>query len=132
MRRASPREVWSRGVELARAEAVCGVDTRGVETLLRVSTRGGLLCPEVVLAPEDESWECDCGSREEICEHAVAAVIALRRARREGVPLPTGDAASGHIGYRLVRRGGELHFERVVAGLRGEGPLLTTPSPLAS
>ena len=44
MRRASPREVWSRGVELARAEAVRGVDERKGETLLRVSTRGGLLC----------------------------------------------------------------------------------------
>jgi superfamily II DNA or RNA helicase len=132
MRRASPREVWSRGVELARAEAVRGVETRGAETLLRVSTRGGLLCPAVVLTPEDEAWECDCGSREEICEHAVAAVIALRRARREGVPLPAGDAGTGHIGYRLTRQGSELHFERVVAGLRGEEPLTTTLTALAS
>src|SRR5512139_4331115 len=123
MRRASPREVWSRGVELARAEAVRGLETRGGETHLRVTTRGGLFSPSVVLAPEDESWECDCGSREDICEHAVAAVIALRRARKEGVPLPVGEAARGHIGYRLARRGGELHFERVVVGLRGEEPL---------
>ncbi|HEX5065041.1 MAG TPA: DEAD/DEAH box helicase [Myxococcota bacterium] len=132
MRRASPREVWSRGVELARAEAVRGVDERKGETILRVTTRGGLLCPVVALAPDDESWECDCGSREAICEHAVAAVIALRRAQREGVPLPVGDAQRGHIGYRIRRQGAELHFERVVAGARGEEPLTTTLTAVAS
>ncbi|HXK23025.1 MAG TPA: DEAD/DEAH box helicase [Myxococcota bacterium] len=132
MRRASPREIWSRGVELARAEAVRGESERGGEASLRVVTRGGLFCPSVLLSPEDESWDCDCGSRESICEHAVAAVIALRRARREGVPLPTGDATSGHIGYRITRRGGELDFERVVVGLRGEEPLTTTLTALAS
>jgi superfamily II DNA or RNA helicase len=132
LRRASPREVWSRGVELARSDAVQGVDTHGDEILLRVSTRGGLLCPSVVLMPGDDAWECDCGSREDVCEHAVAAVIALRRARREGVALPAGDPRSGHIGYRLTRRGGELHFERVVVSETGEEPLVTTLAALAS
>jgi superfamily II DNA or RNA helicase len=132
MRRASSRDVWSRGVELARAEAVRGVGERDGETVLRVTTRGGLLCPAVMLSPDDEAWECDCGSREEICDHAVAAVIALRRARREGVPLPLGDAGTGHVGYRLARKDGELHFERVVAGMRGEEPLTTTLTALAS
>jgi superfamily II DNA or RNA helicase len=132
LRKAAPREIWSRGVELARANAVQGVGTQGDEITLRVSTRGGLLCPSVVLIPADAAWECDCGTREEVCEHAVAAVIALRRARREGTPLPRGDAETGHIGYRLSRRGGELHFERVVVGERGEEPLVTTLAALAS
>jgi hypothetical protein len=127
-----PRELWSRGVELARADAVRGEEVRGGEIALRVTTRGGLICPVVILVPDDASWECDCGSREDVCEHAVAAVIALRRARREGHELPRGDAASGRVGYRLARHGGELLFERVVVGEGGEEPLATTLTALAS
>ena len=71
------------------------------------------------LDPPD--WNCDCASREDVCEHAAAAVIALRQARRSGERLPGADQPTGRIGVRLARRGGALHFERaVVVGDREE------------
>jgi len=124
--------IWSRGVELARAEAVCGESDSGDEVALRVATRGGLVCPVVLLHPEDAAWDCDCSSRDEVCEHVAAAVIALRRARAEGRALPEPTAAGGRLGYRLRRSGGGLEFERVVVGSRGEEPLRSTLSAITS
>jgi superfamily II DNA or RNA helicase len=127
--------VWSRGVELARAQAVSLERDGGDEVALRVTTRGGLICPTVLLELDDPGWECDCGTRESVCEHAVAAVIALRRARAEGRELPGEGAtagAAGRIGYRITRRAGALHFERVVVGPSGEEPLRATLAAVSS
>jgi superfamily II DNA or RNA helicase len=124
--------VWSRGVELARAEAVHGERDDGEEVALRVSTRGGLLSPMVILSPDDAEWECECAAHETVCEHVAAAVIALRRARREGAALPSAGRQTARVGYRLTREAGALHFER--CGLIGERevPLTSTLAALAS
>jgi len=132
VRAACSSVAWSRGVELARSEAVRGERDDGDEVVLRVSTRGGLVSPTVVLFPDDEDWDCDCPTREEVCEHVAGAVIALRRARREGKDLPSGPAAAGHIGYRLSRSGGGLAFERTVVTDAGEEGLTTTLSAVSS
>jgi hypothetical protein len=126
VRQACSAATWSRGVELARAEAVTGERDDGDEVVLRVSTRGGLLCPTALLYLDDAEWECDCGTRDDVCEHVAAAVIALRRARSAGEPLPRGDRSVGRIGYRLRRVGRTLHFERVVVGDDDETPLAAT------
>ena len=76
LRSACSSGTWSRGVELVRADAVTGEGDDSGEISLRVSTRGGLICPTVILMPRDAEWECDCPSREDACEHAAAAVIA--------------------------------------------------------
>jgi superfamily II DNA or RNA helicase len=132
VRTASSAGTWSRGVELARAGAVSGERDDGDEVTLRISTRGGLLCPSALLYLEDAEWECDCGTREDACEHVAAAVIALRRARVEGEPLPRGSSEAGRIGYRLERQGSRLQFERVVAGDAGEEPLRATLAAISS
>ncbi len=84
---------WSRGVELTRASAVIGERGGEDEVVFRVSIRGGMISHTVRLFPEEADWECQCGSHEDACEHAAAAVIAWRRAREEGSDLPTAGGA---------------------------------------
>src|SRR5262249_18169424 len=121
IRSACTSSAWSQGVELARAGAVRGERERQDEVVLRVATRGGLVSPAVHLELDPPDWNCDWGSRDDACEHAAAAVIALRQARRSGERLPGADRPAGRIGVRLARRGGALHFERaIVIGDREE------------
>jgi len=126
IRSACSSAVWSQGVELARADAVIGERDEGDAVVLRVATRGGLVAPAVHLYPGDEDWDCDCASSEEACEHVAAAVIALRRARREGRALPGAADQTGRIGVRLARAGKGLRFERVVVTGEREEPLRST------
>jgi len=123
---------WSRGVELVRADAVHGESDDGTEVVLRVSTRGGLLSPTVILMPQDAEWECDCASRDEVCEHAAAATIALRRARADGAALPSTARDAGHIGYRLTRASGAIRFARVAVTGDREVPLTSTIAAVTS
>ncbi len=124
--------VWSRGVELARSEAVDEISDEDGEVCLRVATRGGLICPTVRLYPDDAEWDCECAGREGVCDHVAAAVIALRRARRDGGRVQAAGAAAGRIAYRLARQAGDLAFERVVVSGAGEQPLTTTLTAITS
>jgi superfamily II DNA or RNA helicase len=111
-------------VELARAGAVIGESDDGTEIVLRVSTKGGLVCPQVVLFPEDEDWTCECNAPGDACAHVAASIIALSQARREGQKLPGGGAqAPGHIAYRLDGRSGKLTLFRVIVQDGREHPL---------
>jgi superfamily II DNA or RNA helicase len=132
VREAASAQAWSRGVELARAGAVHGEREAAGELLLRVATRGGLLSPAVLLEPAKLAWDCDCGTREDACEHAAAAVIALRRARAAGKSLPGAEREPGRIGYRLSCEGGGLAIERAVVTPAGETLLTATLAALAS
>lgn len=125
----SPR-TWSRGVELARAGAVVGEEDEGDEIALRVSTKGGLVSPQVVLFPEDDDWTCECNAKEDACAHVAAAVIALQQARKAGKSMPgdgggggAGTKTPGHIGYRLDGRSGKLQLFRVIVTDEGENRL---------
>ena len=80
---ACERPIWSRGVQLARADAVSVEERSEREIALRVVTRKGLAAPLVTLHPQDEDWECSCSSVDDPCEHVAAGVIALRQARKE-------------------------------------------------
>ena len=132
IRSACSSSVWSRGVELARGDAVHGERDDGDEVVLRVATRGGLLSPAVRLSSADGDWDCDCASREDACEHVAAAVIALRKARRAGAPLPIAADAPGRVGVRLARRGHALDFERVIVTGEKEEPLRATLAAVSS
>ncbi len=125
VRTACSTAVWSRGVELARADAVSGENADEREIGLRVATRGGMHSPNVFLYPQEKEWECDCTSREDPCEHVAAAVIALRRARERGEAVPTPATAMGRLRYRFRRRDGGLHLEREIV-TRERAYLLTT------
>jgi superfamily II DNA or RNA helicase len=133
IRGACSSQAWSRGVELVRGEAVCGERDSGDEVILRVSAPGSAVSPTVVLLPEDEEWECNCRSRDDVCDHVAASVIALRRARKAGEDLPGASAsAAGRIAYRLRREGGTLYFERVVVTGDKETLLRSTLGAISS
>jgi superfamily II DNA or RNA helicase len=132
VREACGSGAWSRGVELARGDGVCGESDDGDEIVLRVETPGRAVSPTVILTPADPDWDCDCGTRDDACEHVAAAVIALRRVRAAGDDLPGGEKSAGRIGYRLHRVGGGLGFERVVVAGDRETPLESTIGAIAS
>jgi superfamily II DNA or RNA helicase len=132
IRSACSAGIWSQGVELARAGAVSGERDDGDAVALRVATRGGLVSPSVHLELDPPDWNCDCASREDVCEHAAAAVIALRQARRAGERLPGADRPTGRIGVRLTRRDDALHFERAIVVGEREELLQSTLAALTS
>ena len=99
---ASTRPVWSRGVQLVRANAVSVAEDLDREITLLVSTRGGLVAPEVTLRPEDEDWECSCSSVDDPCEHIVASVIAIRQSEKSGKGLPV--QGEGRLGFQFRAR----------------------------
>ncbi len=136
VREEAARGVWSRGVELARAEAVSLESEQDGETVLRVAAPGALVTPTVVLHLEDDEWECDCGGRDDPCAHVAAAVISARLSRRGGPALETRAERAGRLRYAFDRTSRGLVFERRVVG-GGEGgaeteePLRTTLAALA-
>lgn len=111
---ACPRPTWSRGVQLARAKAVSIEEEGEHDITLCVSTRGGLIAPQVTLHPADEDWECSCSSIEDPCEHVVACVIAIRQSSRSGESLPIQGEGRGRIVYELEERAGDLHMNRAI------------------
>jgi superfamily II DNA or RNA helicase len=112
VRKACSPQLWSRGIELVRAEAVVGERAEADEVAVRVATKGGMIARNVRLFLDDAQWECTCGA--EVCEHAAAAVIALKRAHEEGRELPAAAHGTGTIAYRFLRGSGGLSLERGV------------------
>jgi superfamily II DNA or RNA helicase len=132
VREACSSGAWSRGVELSRSDSVTGERADAKEVAIRVSTRGGLVCPLVTLYPAEEDWDCECASRENPCEHVAAAVIALRKARQDGLTLPDDGAGRGRIGYRFSRQNAGLSLERVVVAGKDSPPLRVALASVAS
>jgi len=110
VRKACTPQLWSRGIELVRADAVVGERAEGDEVAVRVATKGGMIARNVRLFLDDAQWECTCGAA--VCEHAAAAVIALKRAHDEGRSLPVPTHTSGTIAYRFLPGSGGLAVER--------------------
>lgn len=123
---------WSRGVELSRSDCVTGERADTKEVAIRISTRGGLICPLVTLYPAEDDWDCECASLEDACEHVAAAVIALRKARQAGHRLPDDGGKRGRIGYRFSRQGAGLSLERVVVAGKDSPPLRVALASVAS
>lgn len=119
VRAACPPAVWSRGIELTRAESVVSESVCDDEAVFRVTTRGGMVCPKVTLFLDDDEWDCECPSRQGACEHVAAAVIAWKRAAEQGKSEVVPRVSSGRIGYRFGREGNRLTLRRVV--VRGDG-----------
>ncbi len=132
IRKACSSGAWSRGVELSRSDCVTGERDDAREVAIRISTRGGLVCPLVTLYPAEEEWDCECASRENPCEHVAAAVIALRKARQDGRKLPDNGEKRGRIGYRFSRRNAGLSLERVVVAGKDSPPLRVALASVAS
>ena len=130
IREKASREIWSRGVELARQDAVSG-DRRSLEEIvLRVLERGRSVSTLVTLWPNDEDWTKDCACKLDPCHHVTAAVIALKRAEETGQDLPFAKGAGGVLAYAFTRHEGFLHFDRFVVNGE-ERKQLTMPLLLA-
>ena len=121
-------------MEFARAEAVSRENGPPGEIVLRVVAPGRVITPRVVLYPEDEEWECDCGERADPCAHVAAGVIALRSAKREGRSLTAGGDTGGpaRLAYRFARAADGLRFQRVTVVGGAETPFNTTLAAVTS
>jgi len=132
VRSACPAPVWSRGVQLSRADAVRAEPREeDGEISFRVRSKQRLVSPIATLYVEELDWECNCGGSDDPCEHVAAAVIAWRQARKDGRSLE-GQRAEGAVRYELSRVGGGLEFERFIVTSNGSELLTTTLEALAS
>jgi len=131
VREACSKSVWSRGVELTRADAVRGISESDGEVALQVTTRGGMVSHTASLYLEDEEWECSCRDVDDPCEHVAAACIALHRARKSGERLPTTSESIGTLRYRLQRGRPNLSIEREIVHQGGVHLLESTLDALA-
>jgi superfamily II DNA or RNA helicase len=132
VRKACTPQCWSRGVELVRAGAVQQERSADAAILVRVVTRGGIYCPAVTLYPEDADWECSCGARSRGCEHAAAAVIALRRADEDGRDVPAPGTVAGRLSYRFTPGPEGLALRRYIVVGEEAHPVETTLSAIAA
>jgi len=131
VRKGSATDVWSRGVELTRAGAVIGQEAGDDEAVFRISTRGGMISFTVNLYLDDTDWDCSCPSREDVCEHITAAVIAMRRTAEGAVGLRSAEEA-GRVEYRFERRAEGLALSRHIVRGGKSHPLEATLAAVAS
>src|SRR5262245_22727582 len=90
VRAEATERTWSQGVTLAREQRVIGRGRSGDEVGLEVRVPGRPTPFEVVLDYFNEEWQCNCPSKEAVCSHVVAAVLASEQARQGGgESLPT-------------------------------------------
>ncbi len=115
--------IWSKGVELARRDAVTGDREDTEEVALRVLNHETAVSAQVSLWLTDGDWTCSCRGADDPCAHVAAAVIAMKRALEQGQSLPQSKSAGGRLGYRLYRTDGALSFERVILQDGRESPL---------
>jgi superfamily II DNA or RNA helicase len=130
VRRACSPVLWSRGVELVRSDAVVGERSDADELAVRVATRGGMIARTVRLFVDDAQWECSCGAP--VCEHAAAAVIAVKRAQDEGRPLASRAEAMGAVAYRFSRAPDGLALTRGIQVGAAFHPFEATLAALSS
>jgi superfamily II DNA or RNA helicase len=131
VREACSARSWSRGIELARGDAV-DAQGDGDPLELRVRSPGRTVAPTVHLYLEDAEWACTCDSKDPACEHVAAAIVAVRQAKKEG-KLPASKSAGAAVGYRLTRDGERLAVGRVAVAADGsETPISGTIAGMLS
>ena len=123
VRAEATERTWSQGVTLAREQRVTGRGQNGSEVELEVRVPGRPTPFEVVLDRENEEWQCDCTSKEPVCSHVVAAVLATEQA---GTALPTSAKAGAPIRYLLEPDPGGVKIDRVLVRDGNSEPLTTS------
>ncbi|MGN6105352.1 MAG: DEAD/DEAH box helicase [Kofleriaceae bacterium] len=111
VRAEATERTWSQGVTLARDQRVVGRSRSDGELVLDVRVPGRPTPFEVILNTEHAEWECDCPSREAVCSHVVAALLA---AEQTGGELPRPASAGAPIRYLLTPGTGGILVERVL------------------
>jgi superfamily II DNA or RNA helicase len=119
LREAASTRVWSQGVTLAREQRVAGRAAGEREATLEVRVPSRPTPFTVVLYPQDQEWDCDCGGREAACSHAVAAALALIEAHGRGQALPVSAKAGATLSYRLTPDPAGLRVQRVAVAADG-------------
>jgi superfamily II DNA or RNA helicase len=115
-----PSALWTKGVALARAQAVSGDDHDDNEWTFRVRIPGKSAAPLVVLYPGDTEWDCDCGSRFDPCEHVAACVAAVLQSPDAESTLFDGAGAHAGISYELRRSDEGVVVERYASDAGGK------------
>lgn len=113
-------QIWSRGVELVRMEAVTGQRSSEDEVSLLVFDRSKGMSTLVTLSPAEVDWSRDCSCKVDPCHHVAAAIIALKRAQEKGVELPQQKLPVATLEYAFRRHQGFLDFERLVCSEEGQ------------
>lgn len=111
MKEEATERTWSQGVTLARDGRVAGRGRSGDELELEVRVPGRPTPFEVVLDPKNGEWQCNCTSKEPVCSHVVAAVLATEKA---GGALPASTNAGAPIRYLLEPDPGGVKVERML------------------
>jgi superfamily II DNA or RNA helicase len=111
VRSEATERTWSQGVTLARDHRVTGRAQKGDEVELEVRVPGRPTPFEVVLDLESEEWQCTCTSKEPVCSHVVAAVLAHEQS---GGELPAGGAGLAQVRYQLEPDAGGVKVTRVL------------------
>jgi len=126
VRAKATERTWSQGVSLARDGRVAGRRKARDELELEVRVPGRPTPFEVVLNPAHAEWECTCTSRDPVCSHVVAAVLAALAATKGGAELPGGDDARGlaAIRYLLTPSPGGVVVDRVIVRKERTEPLV--------
>jgi superfamily II DNA or RNA helicase len=124
IRKAAPPGEWSTGVAMARDGKVLVESEAADQIALRIVSGQKARAPEVLLFPEDEEWQCDCGSRLSVCAHIAAAVIALKQAASGESQLAKREREVARLVYRLESQGEQLAFRRMLVGGGRERPFV--------
>ncbi|MDB4956562.1 MAG: SNF2-related protein [Myxococcales bacterium] len=111
VRAEATERTWTQGVSLARDKRVVGKARSRDEIELDVRVPGKPTPFHVILNPVHDEWECDCATKEAVCSHVVAAVLATEQADGQ---LPTSSSAGASIRYLLEPDPGGVRVERVL------------------
>jgi superfamily II DNA or RNA helicase len=118
VRAEATERTWSQGVTLARDKRVTLRNQDGDEIELEVRVPGRPTPFEVVLDEGTDEWQCSCTSKEAVCSHVVAAVLAHEQS---GGELPATGAGMAQLRYLLEPDPGGVRVERqLVRGDRTE------------
>lgn len=132
VRSSTGTNTWSKGVALTRNGAVLGQEWSQQEVVLTVMESKKPVNPVVTLWPEEEDWNCDCGSPDDPCEHVVAAIIAINQANEKGEPLPRASSKVASIEYYFSAVEDQLSFKRIASHDGQKEILAVSLSALAS
>jgi uncharacterized Zn finger protein len=120
VRAEATERTWTQGVQLSREQRVTSMRKSGDEIELDVRVPGRATPCHVVLNPNHDEWECDCPSKETVCSHVVAAVLAVEQGDGQ---LPTPSKKLATVRYLLEPDAGGVRVERQLVHDGGTEPL---------